>query len=469
MRTITFLLPLIIIYFTSGSITAQENAAPSMHFYYSFPSPDAVLQMQKIKITQSAFASYFEVNSFTNGYSGLQQTPDNSYGKSNILISSLWDVNTASGIYSRVDYNDTKTVTSRFGGEGDGWKTIHPYGWQLNTWYNLVQRAWKSSGRLYIGTFIHDGSSGKWFHTATLSIPKPTNYLGGGNDAFLENWDGTNTSWNGSFVRKAFFKDCWNINTKGVWEKNTSTNFSANNSAADVKRNGIYHNSFDAFYDNTENAYCMLHGGNTTRSAPFNGGRTLTLPAQANQGTLPVLTIGTITSLNATHTAGTTNVTWAIDEYKSPQLTAKIEILDTLSNILKTTQDTLPQRRSININHSLNNGRYTARVTIVDIFNQTSIPKIISFLVSGTTSINTPSSETLKITITHNSTENNLTVVGQDLKQVTIVDVLGKINRKQPIVNTHTIINISDLPKGIYIATIVTINGEQCSKKFLVE
>jgi hypothetical protein len=102
------------------NVHGQENAAPSMHLTYYFPSADAVLKMQKIKIVQSANASYFEVNWFTNGYAGLQQTPDNSFGTPNILLSSLWDANTLGGIFSNVEYVDTKTKSSRFGGEGDG-------------------------------------------------------------------------------------------------------------------------------------------------------------------------------------------------------------------------------------------------------------------------------------------------------------------------------------------------------------
>jgi hypothetical protein len=73
---------LTILFFLSGALTVcgQENAAPSMHLTYYFPSADAVLKMQKIKIVQSANASYFEVNWFTAGYTGLQQTPDASFG-----------------------------------------------------------------------------------------------------------------------------------------------------------------------------------------------------------------------------------------------------------------------------------------------------------------------------------------------------------------------------------------------------
>jgi hypothetical protein len=368
-------------------LSAQESAAPSVHLSYYFTSSDATLKMQKIKIVQSAYASYFEVNWFTNGYTGLQQTPDTRYGKSNILISSLWDANTAAGIYSNVDYNDPRTTKSRFGGEGDGWKTIHPYDWKLDTWYNLVNRAWKLNGRLYIGTFINDLSTGKWFHTATISIPFPQKYLNSYNDAFLENWDGRNAAWNGSFVRKAFFKDCWNLTTTGSWQKNTRAYFSANDSEGDRNRNGIYHNSFNAWYDDVENAYCMQHGGNSTPSAAFAGGRTLNLPAQSNQGTAPAINTISISSFEISYQSGILETAWSVDDSTSPQLSAKIDLLDARGKVVLTVQDTLPQRRRFTIEEDLNLGEYTVRLRIRDIFNQLSIPATGSFIVQGTPSL----------------------------------------------------------------------------------
>jgi hypothetical protein len=206
---------------TGNNNTAQtENAAPSEHIFFYFPD-DAIAKIHKIKITQSADAEYFSAHNFRGGYNGLQQTPDKDYGTPNILIASLWDPNTADKIFSKVAYAGTNTFTSRFGGEGDGWKTINPYKWTLNTWYNIAIRAWKNNGQLYIATFIQNMSTGVWFHTSTLSEPDRPGYLGLGNDAFLENWDGINPQWDGHYVRKAFFKDCWNLNIGNVWQKHT--------------------------------------------------------------------------------------------------------------------------------------------------------------------------------------------------------------------------------------------------------
>jgi hypothetical protein len=469
MRTINFLFLFFSLFFITIKTVAQENAAPSMHLTYYFPSNDAILKMQKIKIVQSANTSYFEVNSFTNGYTGLQQTPSTSYGSPNILISSLWDVNTLAGIYSSVDYHNPATFISRFGGEGDGWKTINPYNWVLNTWYNLVNRSWKANGKLYIATFINNVSTGKWFHTATLSISDPNKYLTGTNDAFLENWDGWNSSWNGSQIRKAFYKDCWNLNVNSAWEKNTSAYFSVNNSAADIQRNGIYHNSFNSYYDNTENAYCMQHGGNTTPSAAFNNGRTLNLPPQTNQGTAPTLTLGTITSVNANYSGDTTNINWTIDEYKSPQLTVKIDIIDDMNTIVKTEQYTLPEKRSTAINYHLNNGNYTVKVTLIDIFNQTSTPQTYNLSVNNILSNTEFNSSESLIKIAPNPAKNHLTVIGEYLKEAILYDALGKVIITTSIKNHNTDIDVSSLTKGLYFIIIKDENNNIHKEKIIIK
>ena len=352
-----------------------ENAAPSQHLFFTFPS-DAILKMQKVKITKSANTEYFSVNNFAGGYNGLQQTPDKSFGTPNILIASLWDPNTAGKIYARVAYTGAGTVSSRFGGEGDGYKTINPYKWALNTWYNIAIRSWKLNGELFIGTFIQNLSSGTWFHTSTLAIPERTQFLGSGNDAFLENWDGTNPANDGRFERKAFFKDCWNLNTSNVWQKHSSRSFSAN--ANDAGRNGIYDRSFNAGYDATEDAYFMEHGGNVKPSAAFGTGRTLSLPDQTNQGSQPVLSVGSVYGVTAKYSGGSVVVNWNVTANLSPQFSSKVEILNAAGTVIQTVNEVLPEKRKATISTTLSAGTNTARVTITDIFNGVSAPVTVN-------------------------------------------------------------------------------------------
>jgi hypothetical protein len=359
---------------------AQENAAPSIHLICYFPSEDAILKMQKIKILRSGDASYFEVNGFANGYAGLQQTPDLSFGTPNILIYSLWDPDTKRGVNAKVEYTHSSTQKSRFGGEGDGWKTINSYRWKKNRWYNLVNRAWKSHGRLFIGIFVLDIATQKWFHSATLSIPDPGKYLTARNDAFMENWDGANPLWDGSIVRKALFKDCWILNDSCIWEKNTKATFRANGSQ-DIKRDGKYHNRFNAYLDTSEDAYCMQHGGNTRPSAAFNHGRTIDLPLVVNPEIAPSLTKVMIRSMAISTGRGKVKVSWTVDNSKSPPLSAKLEIVNASGNTLATMEDTVPQRRNFTLHTVLAKGKYVARLSAMDIFNQWSSPLGMTFFV----------------------------------------------------------------------------------------
>ncbi|QNK61775.1 DUF3472 domain-containing protein [Pedobacter sp. PAMC26386] len=362
---------------TAVTAATGENAAPSEHLFFSFPS-DAILKMQKIKITKSADKEYFSVNNFSGGYNGLQQTPDESYGAPNTLIASLWDPNTAGEIYSRVAYTGAGTVSSRFGGEGDGYKTINPYKWVKDTWYNIAIRSWKLNGELFVGTFIQNLSTGNWFHTSTLAIPERTTFLGSENDAFLENWDGTDAADDGRFERKAFFKDCWNLNTSNQWQKHTGRSFSAN--ANDADRNGIYDRSFNAGYDATEDAYFMEHGGNVEPSAAFGTGRTLTLPVQTNQGNAPVLTVGAVYGVTAKFGSGVVTVNWQVTANLSPQFSSKIEIIDAAGTVVQTVNEVLPEKRKAVINVALGSGTNSARVTITDIFNGVSVPVTVNIL-----------------------------------------------------------------------------------------
>lgn len=358
----------------------SSNAAPSQHLVFSFPG-DASLKMMKVKITQTAYTSYFSVFNWSGGYAGLQHTPDSSPGSAKILIASQWDPNTAGGVLARQAYLGAGTIYSRFGGEGDGAKTINPYNWTLNTWYNFVIRAWKLNGELFIGTFVQNLSNNQWFHTSTLAIPTRTTFLGAGSGAFLENWHGSDPRFDGRFVRKAYFKDCWNRTDAGVWQKSSSRYFSCN--ANDAYRNGIYDLAYNAGFDSGEDAYFMEHGGNVAPSAAFNGGRTLNLPDQTNQASTPALTIGEVSTVSASYNAGVVTVNWTNSSTKSPQFSSTVEIRNASNTVVGSSTETLPQKRSAVISGTLSAGTYTARVTITDIFGGVSTAQTTTFTVGS--------------------------------------------------------------------------------------
>lgn len=356
--------------FSNAAHAQKSNAAPSQHLRYIFAS-DAILKMQQVKIVSSAYTTYFSVFNWMGGYAGLQQTPDSSSGASKILIASQWDPNTAGGVLAKQAYLGKNTKYSRFGGEGDGAKTINPFNWELHTWYNFVIRSWRVKDEQFIATFVQNMSTRQWFHTSTLVIPVRAQYLGSRSGAFLENWVGDNPKWDGRFERKAFFKDCWNMTENGTWEKSTSRFFSANDN--DAKRNGKYDRSFNAGYDAKEDAYFMEHGGDVKPSEAFGAGRKLELPEQAKQGNTPTLVKGEVTKV----TASLSKIQWEVNETKSPQLASSVEVTDKAGKVVYQATDTLPQRRSVEV--SLPKGKYNVNVTITDIFGQVSKPVKVAY------------------------------------------------------------------------------------------
>ena len=223
-------------------------------------------------------------------------------------------------------------------------------------------------------------ATSNWKHISTLYIPVRNTFLGSGDDSFLENWDGYDPATDGHLKRKASFKDCWSLNVAGIWEKHTSRIFSAN--SGDEIRNGIYNLAFNAGYDTTENSYFMEHGGDTKPSAMFNGGRTLHLPAQNDQGTAPFLSVGEITNVTACYYPGEVNVSWVINQQKSPQFSSKIKILNATGTIINTIFQILPEQRTAQIKQIIAPGTYQAQVAIMDIFNQSSSAYKTNFVVT---------------------------------------------------------------------------------------
>jgi hypothetical protein len=124
------------------------------------------------------------------GYTGIQDPG----GTRHNMIFSIWD--TTPDLHPRVTEADSKTIFSRFGGEGTGAHTHSDYYWQLNKTYRYFAEKVQDSTQANTLTklYFYDEPSRRWVHEATISNPNngdisvPT--FGGGLNAFLENWMG---------------------------------------------------------------------------------------------------------------------------------------------------------------------------------------------------------------------------------------------------------------------------------------
>ncbi|MNR05982.1 Ricin-type beta-trefoil lectin domain protein [compost metagenome] len=158
----------------------------------------------------------------------------------------------------------------------------------------------------------------------------------------------------------------------------------------------------------------MEHGGNVQPGSGFGTGRTLTLPAQTNQGSAPTLTIAEVQSATATSNGNTVTVNWTNNQTKSPQFSSKVELLNPSGTVVSTINEVLPQKRSATISSTLGSGTYSVRITITDIFNQNSTPLTVP-VTNGITA-NTwykikNASSGLYLAIENNSTANSAFLV----------------------------------------------------------
>jgi hypothetical protein len=181
------------------------------------------------------------------------------------------------------------------------------------------------------------------------------------------------------------------------------------------------------------------------------------------------LTVGSVISTNATYSNDITNVNWTVDEYKSPQLIAKIELINAMNTVVKTEQYTLPEKRSAAINHHLDNGIYVVKITLTDIFNQTSIPAMYNLTVNNILSIDENNLSDRLIKIVPNPANDFITITGNSLQQALLFDALGKEIITTSITTPTTTIDVSSLTKGIYFIVVKDKNNTTHKEKIIIE
>jgi len=124
------------------------------------------------------------------GYTGIQ---DPGEGRHNMIFS-IWD--TSDSLHPRTTEAESRTVYSRFGGEGTGAHTHLDYNWTLGKTYRYYvtkeQDAKKENTLTKL--YFEDDHLHKWVHEATISNPNDGHVsvetFGGMLNAFLENWSG---------------------------------------------------------------------------------------------------------------------------------------------------------------------------------------------------------------------------------------------------------------------------------------
>lgn len=125
------------------------------------------------------------------GYTGIQQLEDGKH----LMIFSIWD--TTPDLHSvAIGKGDPRTELTRFGGEGEGGRTILQYDWQPNKTYRyfIVKRQDEANNQTLATAYFYDDYLDRWVYEATIASPnngdKAVQGFGGSMNAFLENFGG---------------------------------------------------------------------------------------------------------------------------------------------------------------------------------------------------------------------------------------------------------------------------------------
>jgi len=345
--------------------------APSSYLSYSDAESGDIV-MTRIQVQMTTPSTFFETmggNAGENGgwYCGIQDS--GSLGKNYIF--SLWDPVSGGETSTAVYWNPSGTV-SRFSGESTGIHYLnYNLPWKPGNWYRLVARAWDYQGKTYYGLWSYDETARTWIHHAVLAFPATGLRFATGTSSFLEDWAGT-----GQNERRSEYSDGWKRSTSsaGGWVPYSSAVFSEGGS-------GQYTNAYDAGVQS--GAYYMQTGGSTVPT--LSDDSTLQIDFPKNSPSFPVGQIDSVTS-SYDQSANQISVSWTTEPTKSPQFSYKVDVFTnpglTGSPIL-TNSDVVPQIRSIVLNSPTpDTSAYYVRVSITDIFDQTSVP--VSVAVAGT-------------------------------------------------------------------------------------
>jgi len=178
-------------------LLGMTNSAMAQHLHWKPTSKDrqfTCLYGEIEVLSSNKFIYYCGVNWWpgnpAGGYTGIQNQDKDQHN----MIFSIWD--TSPTLHPDTVEKDSRTVASRFGGEGTGAHTHLDYNWKLGKPYRyFATKEHDTSGKnVLTKLYFYDDQLRKWVHEATISNPDDghisVSTFGGGLNAFLENFLG---------------------------------------------------------------------------------------------------------------------------------------------------------------------------------------------------------------------------------------------------------------------------------------
>ena len=292
---------------------------------------------------------------------------------------STWPISNPINLTDTISIAYLGSTTTGHGSDGaegtsSGMDNLPVFGFATNVWYRFAIRAWQPADGTphlgYVGEWMREGTSGTWYHCGTFQTPfaaKGVTGLGG----FMEGL--------GNGCRQFDFRNAF----AHQYGQPAATIQRANQ--INIAWNGG--NGYAALIENATAA--MGWQGNTASPAQLDplgnnwgtnmplGSLTLTM---TNQPATPPFDSIVVTSSNATVYGSQLLVQWSEPATSSPQLSYRIEVFNNSGYtgspaLTRFNYDTEAQQCLLNIP-----GVSTpfVRLTIVDIFNNTNAPILIT-------------------------------------------------------------------------------------------
>jgi len=199
------------------------------------------------------------------GYTGIQ---DPGGGRRNMIFS-IWD--TSDTLHPHVRQAESRTVYSRFGGEGTGAHTHLDYNWTLGKTYRfyVTKEPDAKKENTLTKLYFEDDHLHKWVHEATISNPNDGHVsvetFGGMLNAFLENWSGKDRE----KPKLALYR---------LWVGNSPRDLTPITNATGDGKWGILNGSFFLAEGSDESVDALLAKGKGLQRGVDKRGSTLTVP-----------------------------------------------------------------------------------------------------------------------------------------------------------------------------------------------
>lgn len=298
----------------------KRDFAPYCSLYYKASGGPADILVGEIKPTISAPYTYYNVLTWSGGYTGLQMTEQGPG-----FIFSLWDPPGTEAVPSiRALYAAPGARVGRFGGEGTGLHYMNTATtWDLDHWYRFVVRSWNSGAVTYFALWVQDEQTGAWTHHVTMEAPEPHFRFGDSIQSFLEDWYG-----NGNLKRAAEYRFPRVRSVTTGWSAITKANFQVSQKPGASSR---FARSFNTGGKN--GIFFLQSGGDTKPNLPDAVQLIMRNPPVSAEGpgAAPDVPPIRILRAHAERKADTINIYWSLTQAATPQFAYHVQILSTVN------------------------------------------------------------------------------------------------------------------------------------------